>query len=149
MRAVVQRVTQGKVTVEDQKVGSVEKGLVVLLGVGKDDTEEDAKYLADKIANLRIFEDDEGKLNLSVLDIKGGILAVSQFTLFGDCRKGRRPSFSEAAPAEAADSLYRRFVEILSGYGITVSTGRFQTMMMVEIHNHGPVTMLLDSKRLF
>lgn len=149
MRAVVQRVTQGKVTVENEIVGSVQKGLVVLLGVGKDDTEEDVKYLADKVANLRIFEDDEGKMNLSVLDIKGGVLAVSQFTLFGDCRKGRRPSFSEAAPAEAADSLYRKFVELLSGYGINVSTGRFQTMMMVEIHNHGPVTMLLDSKRLF
>lgn len=148
MRAVVQRVTEGKVTVGSETVGAINQGLVVLLGVSKEDTVEDARYLADKITNLRIFEDDDGKLNLSVCDIKGGILAVSQFTLYGDCRKGRRPSFSQAASAEMAESLYNSFVDLLRDYEITVSTGRFQTMMMVEIHNDGPVTMLLDSKRV-
>lgn len=149
MRAVVQRVIKGSVTVEDEKVGAIDKGLVVLLGVGKEDTREDAGYLAGKIANLRIFEDTEGKLNLSVLDIKGGVLAISQFTLYGDCRKGRRPSFSEAASAEQAERLYEYFVEELLKLGLEVSTGRFQTTMLVEIYNHGPVTMLLDSKKLF
>ncbi|HWI54799.1 MAG TPA: D-aminoacyl-tRNA deacylase [Desulfobacteria bacterium] len=150
MRAVVQRVSRGKVTVGNKTVGDIEQGLVVLLGVSKEDTIDDARYLAEKIANLRIFEDVEGKLNLSVCDIKGGILAVTQFTLYGDCRKGRRPSFSQAAAAEQAESLYNSFVEIMRGYDeVTVNTGSFQTMMMVEIHNEGPVTMLLDSKRLF
>jgi len=149
VRAVVQRVTEGNVTVGPETVGSIKKGLVVLLGVGKEDNEEDALYLAEKIANLRIFEDSDGKLNLSVLDIKGEVLAVSQFTLFGDCRKGRRPSFSEAAPASVAEALYEKFVENMRNYGLTVGAGRFQTMMMVEIHNDGPVTMLLDSKKKF
>lgn len=150
MRAVLQRVSRGKVTVGNETAGDIERGLVVLLGVSKDDTVEDARYLAEKIANLRIFEDMEGKLNLSVRDIKGGILAVSQFTLYGDCRKGRRPSFSQAAAAGQAEALYNSFVEIMRGYDdVTVKTGCFQTMMMVEIHNDGPVTMLLDSKRLF
>lgn len=149
MRAVVQRVIGGSVTVGQEQVGSIGQGLVVLLGVGRDDTEEDARYLAEKIANLRIFEDEDGKLNLSVLDIRGEVLAISQFTLFGDCRKGRRPSFTGAAAAQEAERLYERFVEMLRGYGIAVSTGRFQTMMLVEIHNYGPVTMLLDSKRSF
>lgn len=149
MRAVVQRVIKGSVAIENETVGSIGTGLVVLLGVGAGDTEEDADYLAEKIANLRIFEDDGGKLNLSVLDIKGEILAVSQFTLFGDCRKGRRPNFSGAAPAAEAEALYEKFVDKLRGRGIPVSTGRFQTMMLVEIHNDGPVTMLLDSRKLF
>lgn len=149
MRAVVQRVTAGSVTVEKEVVGSISQGLVVLLGVGKEDSEDDVKYLVDKIANLRIFEDSEGKLNLSVVDIRGEVLAVSQFTLFGDCRKGRRPSFSEAAPGPRAQVLYDKFVEELNRYGIPVSTGRFQTMMLVEIHNDGPITILLDSKKLF
>jgi len=149
VRAVVQRVTQASVTVEQDKVGCIGQGLVILLGVSFDDNEDDARYLADKIANLRIFEDVEGKLNLSVIDIKGEILAVSQFTLLGDCRKGRRPSFGKAAPAEEAQRLYEKFVAVLKQQGLEVNTGRFQTTMLVEIHNHGPVTMLLDSKKLF
>jgi len=149
VRAVVQRVTRGSVTVKNETVGSIGRGLVVLLGVGRDDTEEDVAYLADKIANLRIFEDSGGKLNLSLLDIKGEVLAISQFTLFGDCRKGRRPNFTVAAPAAEAESLYEKFLEVLSNLGIRVSTGRFQAMMLVEIHNDGPVTLLLDSKKTF
>jgi len=149
VRAVIQRVTRGSVNVKEETAGRIDKGLVVLLGVGRGDTEEDASYLAEKIANLRIFEDSDGKLNLSVLDIKGEVLAVSQFTLYGDCRKGRRPSFSEAAPASEAELLYGKFVEFLRQYGISVGTGRFQTMMLVEIMNDGPVTMLLDSKKVF
>ena len=149
MRAVVQRVTCGSVSVRDERVGSIQQGTVVLLGVGREDTEEDARYLADKIVNMRIFEDIDGKLNLSLLDIKGEVLAISQFTLYGDCRKGRRPSFSEAAPAARAQELYEKFLDLLRGYGLSVETGRFQAMMQVEIHNDGPVTMLLDSKRMF
>jgi len=149
VRAVIQRVTRGSVNVKEETAGRIDKGLVVLLGVGRGDTEEDASYLAEKTANLRIFEDSDGKLNLSVLDIKGEVLAVSQFTLYGDCRKGRRPSFSEAAPADEAEFLYGKFVASLREYGIPVSTGRFQTMMLVEIMNDGPVTMLLDSKKVF
>lgn len=149
MRAVVQRVTRGSVTVENETVGFIGRGLVVLLGVGRDDTEEDVAYLADKIANLRIFEDSGGKLNLSLLDIKGEVLAISQFTLFGDCRKGRRPNFTAAAPAAEAEFLYEKFIDTLRSYGINVSTGKFQAMMLVEIHNDGPVTILLDSKKAF
>lgn len=149
MRVVVQRVSRGSVTVAGEIVGSIRQGLVILLGIGRDDTEEDVRYLSEKIANLRIFEDEEGKMNLSVLEIKGEVLAVSQFTLFGDCRKGRRPSFAHAAPPEEAERLYLRFVEVLQGFGLEVSTGRFQTMMQVEIHNDGPVTILLDSKKGF
>ena len=149
MRAVVQRVTRAAVTVEQETVGCISQGLVILLGVGCDDNEDDARYLADKIANLRIFEDEEEKLNLSVTDIRGEILAVSQFTLLGDCRKGRRPSFSKAAPAEDAQRLYEKFVDLLKHQGLSVNTGRFQTTMLVEIYNHGPVTMLLDSKKTF
>jgi len=149
VRAVVQRVSKGRVTVENEVVGDIGPGLVVLLGVGHEDTIEDARYLADKIANLRIFEDPEGKMNLSVMDTGGAVLAVSQFTLMGDCRKGRRPGFSDAAAAEPAERLYEDFVASLRGAGVPVNTGRFQTTMLVEIHNHGPVTMLLDSKKLF
>lgn len=149
MRAVIQRVTRASVAVGQETVGCIGRGLVILLGVGREDTEDDARYLADKIANLRIFEDNEGKLNLSVTDVQGEILAVSQFTLLGDCRKGRRPGFSEAAPAEEAQQLYQKFVGLLENQGLNVSTGRFQTTMLVEIHNHGPVTMLLDSKKQF
>ncbi|WP_418792257.1 D-aminoacyl-tRNA deacylase [Phosphitispora sp. TUW77] len=149
MRAVIQRVTQSRVTVGEEVVGDIGPGLVVLLGVGHDDTGDDARYLADKVANLRIFEDQEGRMNLSVLDTGGEVLAVSQFTLMGDCRKGRRPSFSGAAAAEAAECLYENFVARLREAGIPVNTGRFQTTMLVEIYNHGPVTMLLDSKKIF
>ncbi|MBM7855005.1 D-tyrosyl-tRNA(Tyr) deacylase [Desulfohalotomaculum tongense] len=149
MRAVVQRVTSGSVTVENREVGAVKKGLVVLLGVGKNDTDADVDYLAEKIARLRIFEDENGKLNLSVLDVGGEVLAVSQFTLYGDCRRGRRPSFSGAAAPEAANELYQQFVHKLQQLGLKVATGRFQTHMVVNIVNDGPVTLLLDSKKEF
>jgi D-tyrosyl-tRNA(Tyr) deacylase len=149
MRAVVQRVTRGSVAVEDNLVGKIETGLVVLLGVGKEDKAQDAAYLAEKIAYLRVFEDAEGKMNLSAVDIGAGVLVVSQFTLYGDCRKGRRPAFTEAARSETAEALYEELVKQLRRLGLHVETGRFQTMMLVEIHNDGPVTLLLDSKKNF
>lgn len=149
MRAVVQRVLRGSVTVNNEVVGKIDHGLVVLLGVGKGDTADDARYLADKICQLRIFNDELGKLNLSVQEVEGSILAISQFTLYGDCRKGRRPSYSEAAPPEEARELYETFVQLLAGNGLTVATGVFQEHMVVEIINDGPVTMLLDSKKEF
>ncbi len=149
MRAVVQRVTQARVTVDGEVVGEIGKGFVVLLGVGKEDTETDAEYLADKIVDLRVFEDENGKLNLSLKDTVGSLLVVSQFTLYGDCRKGRRPGFDQAARPEQAEALYNYFVERCRSHGVKVETGRFQAVMMVEIHNDGPVTMLLDSKKLF
>lgn len=149
MRAVVQRVKKGQVTVEGKLVGSINQGLVIFLGIGQGDTEADAGYLAEKIANLRIFADDEGKMNLSVLDLKLDILAISQFTLYADCRKGRRPSFTGAMGPLEADKLYNRFVNILREMGLTVSTGQFQAEMDVELVNHGPVTILLDSSKLF
>ncbi|MFY9174580.1 MAG: D-aminoacyl-tRNA deacylase [Peptococcia bacterium] len=149
MRAVVQRVRRGSVTVNDELVGEIDEGLVVLLGVGQADGEAEAKYLAEKIANLRIFEDSAGKMNLSLVDIGGSILAVSQFTLYGDCRQGRRPSFTAAAPAENARSLYELFVEELKRLGVPVATGVFQEHMVVTIENDGPVTLLLDSEKNF
>ncbi|RQD78247.1 MAG: D-tyrosyl-tRNA(Tyr) deacylase [Candidatus Syntrophonatronum acetioxidans] len=149
MRAVVQRVKRGKVTVNDSSVGSINKGVVVLLGVGKQDDIDEAKYMADKITNLRIFEDEEGKMNLSLKDIEGEALIVSQFTLYGDCRKGRRPSFYDAAPPEKAEELYQKFCELVQEKGIKVEQGEFQTMMVVEIINDGPVTILLDSGKTF
>lgn len=149
MRAVVQRVIRGRVTVGEETAGQIAKGLVVLLGVGVEDTEADARYMADKLAGLRIFEDAEEKLNLSVQDVGGEILVVSQFTLYGDCRKGRRPGFSEAAPPEAANRLYLKVVELLEDMGLRVATGRFQASMLVEIANDGPVTLLLDSRKTF
>ena len=147
--AVVQRVVRGSVAVEGRKVCEIGPGLVVLLAVGHGDTAEDAGYLADKIANLRIFEDNQGKMNLSVLDTGGSLLVVSQFTLYGDCRKGRRPSFTEAALPENAVSLYNKFVQNLEALGPRVETGHFREQMLVEILNDGPVTMLLDSKKGF
>ena len=149
MRAVVQKVTQSKVTVDNEITGEIRQGLMVLLGVTHSDTEADARYMAEKIANLRIFEDEEEKLNLSVKDIGGAILSVSQFTLYGDCRKGRRPSFTEAARPEQANALYEQFNAFLRQEGVHVETGRFQTHMMVELTNDGPVTVLLDSSRNF
>lgn len=149
MRAVVQRVTRGAVRVEGQVIGEIGPGLVILLGIGQEDGALDIKYLAEKIVNLRIFEDDEGKMNLSALDKELELLVISQFTLYGDCRKGRRPSFSEAAVPENARGLYEEFLTEISQYGLKVATGEFQAMMDVELVNSGPVTMLLDSKRLF
>ncbi|GAB4166084.1 MAG: D-aminoacyl-tRNA deacylase [Geothermobacteraceae bacterium] len=149
MRAVIQRVSEARVRVDGQVVGRIDAGLLVLLGVGREDTERDVDYLADKIAGLRIFEDEAGKMNLSVLDVGGAVLAVSQFTLYGDCRKGRRPGFSDAAPPEEADRLYRLFVEALEARGLSVATGVFQAHMQVELINDGPVTMLLSSTREF
>jgi D-tyrosyl-tRNA(Tyr) deacylase len=149
VRAVVQRVTKGRVRVEGETVGKIGPGFVVLLGIGREDTRADAQYLAEKVVNLRVFEDEEGKMNLSLLDVGGEILAISQFTLYGDCRKGRRPSFTAAAPPEEARALYEGFVQEVAGYGLRVATGQFQAHMLVEIHNDGPVTLLLDSKKEF
>jgi D-tyrosyl-tRNA(Tyr) deacylase len=149
MRAVVQRVSRASVKVKNETVGQIADGLVVLLGVTHADTETDANYLADKIAGLRVFEDADGKMNLSVGDIKGSILAVSQFTLFGDMRRGKRPSFDDAARPEQARKLYDYFVEKMRSTGLPCDTGTFQAMMQVELVNEGPVTILIDSKKLF
>jgi D-tyrosyl-tRNA(Tyr) deacylase len=149
MRAVVQRVSRASVKVKGELTGDVGIGLLVLLGVGQDDAEADADYLAEKVAGLRIFEDDGGKMNLSVADAGGAVLAVSQFTLFGDVRRGKRPSFDEAARPEQARELYEHFVEQVRGLGLRCETGRFQAMMEVELVNAGPVTILLDSKKAF
>jgi len=149
MRAVVQRVSEARVEVGGKVVGHIGRGLLVLLGVGQDDSVEDLQYMVDKIVNLRIFEDDNGKMNLSLLDVGGDILVVSQFTLYGDCRKGRRPSFTHSAGPELAEPLYNRFVEEVAKRGVRVETGVFGAMMSVFLCNDGPVTLLLDSKRLF
>ena len=146
MRAVVQRAARGRVTVDGAEVGAIGPGLVVLLGVKAGDTADDACYLAERVANLRIMEDAQGKMNLSVRDTGGAVLVVSQFTLYGDTRKGRRPSFVEAARPEAANELYERFVTELRALGLRVATGRFQAMMQVELVNDGPVTLLVESK---
>ena len=149
MRAVVQLVKQSKVTVEGQTTGSIGHGLLVLLGVNKDDTEKQATYLADKIATLRIFQDENDKMNLSLLDTGGSALVVSQFTLYGDCRKGRRPSYAKAARPDLANNLYEFFIKLLRDKGIEVATGKFQAMMEVSLINDGPVTLLLDSDKDF
>ncbi|MFA0751266.1 MAG: hypothetical protein SLRJCFUN_001669 [Candidatus Fervidibacter sp.] len=149
MRAVVQRVAEAWVTVNGQEVARIGQGLLVLLGVGREDTDEDADYLATKVANLRIFEDAEGKLNRCLLEVGGAALVVSNFTLYGDCRKGRRPSFTDAAPPEQAERLYHKFCEALKRQGVAVQTGVFQAHMQVGLVNDGPVTLLLDSKRQF
>ena len=149
MRAVVQRVLQSQVTVDDEVLGKINRGLLVFLGVGAGDTQSDGAYLAQKIVNLRIFEDEAGKLNLSALDLKLPLLIISQFTLYGDCRNGRRPSFSSAAEPELAEELYNDFCEQVHSYGLIVDKGRFRSNMAVSLINDGPVTMLLDSKRLF
>ncbi|MDK2882337.1 MAG: D-aminoacyl-tRNA deacylase [Bacillota bacterium] len=147
MRAVLQRVKKAKVSVGEEVVSSIGPGLVVLLGVAADDGVKDAIYLAEKTVNLRIFEDEEGKLNRSLLEVGGEVLVVSQFTLLGDCRKGRRPSFVDAAPPEIAEPLYQSYVEAVKKTGVKVTTGIFRTEMLVEIHNHGPVTLILESRR--
>ncbi len=149
MRAVVQRVTSAEVTVDGRKVAAIGHGLLVLVGVGRDDGQKDADYLADKIANLRIFDDHAGVMNRSALDVGAAALVVSQFTLFGDCRKGRRPSYGHAAPPEAAKPLYEYFVARMTQAGLMVATGEFQAMMGVRLVNHGPVTILLDSRKRF
>ncbi len=147
MKAVVQRVRHGGVTIENKQIAEINEGLVVLLGIGKGDSDQDARYLADKIVNLRIFEDAQGKMNCSLLDTGGALLVVSQFTLYGDCRKGRRPSFTESAPPDEAERLYNLFVTTLRSTGLTVETGRFQAYMQVAICNDGPVTLILDTEK--
>jgi D-tyrosyl-tRNA(Tyr) deacylase len=149
MRAVVQRVSEARVEVDEEVVAEIGHGFLTLLGVAEDDTEEDAEWMAEKIVNLRGFEDDEGKLNRSLLDTGGEMLVVSQFTLLGDCRKGRRPSFSHAAPPEKAQDLYLKFAARVKESGVSVQTGRFQAMMDVTLVNQGPVTLLLDSRKTF
>jgi D-tyrosyl-tRNA(Tyr) deacylase len=147
LRAVVQRVTQARVTVDARVAGEISNGLVVLLGVGREDTAESAAYLAEKIANLRIFADEAGKMNRSLVETRGSALVLSQFTLYGDARGGRRPSYTRAAPPEQANPLYEEFVRALSAHGICVETGVFQAHMEVELVNDGPVTLLLDSEK--
>jgi D-tyrosyl-tRNA(Tyr) deacylase len=149
MRAVVQRVSRAQVSVKGEITGQIGLGVLVLLGVGRDDTEADASYLARKITGLRIFEDDSGKMNRSIVETGGSVLAVSQFTLFADVRRGNRPSFDAAAPAEKARQLYEFFVEQIRAAGLVCETGRFQEMMKVELVNEGPVTILLDSRKTF
>ena len=144
MRVLLQRVSKASVTVEGQTISRIGKGLLILLGVGHGDGEEQAKFLSEKIANLRVFEDGQGKTNLSILDVKGEMIVVSQFTLYADTRKGRRPSFIDAALPEAAEPLVSRFVELLRGHGIPTQTGKFGAHMEVEIHNDGPVTIWLE-----
>lgn len=149
MRAVVQRVTQSSVVVNQHTTGSIDKGVLIFLGVSQNDTKKQATYVADKIAHLRIFADENDIMNLSLLDTGGGALVVSQFTLYGDCRKGRRPSYSKAARPELAKTLYEFFIQELQGRGITVATGKFQAMMEVNLVNDGPITLLIDSEKEF
>lgn len=149
MRAVVQRVSRAKVTVNEWTSGEIGLGLLVLLGVGREDTEADVEYLAQKVIGLRIFEDTEGKMNRSVVDVGGSVLAVSQFTLCGDVRRGKRPSFDDAAPPDQARRLYELFVQRIQASGLRCEIGRFQEMMQVELVNEGPVTILLDSRKAF
>jgi len=149
MKVLIQRVTRASVSIASEEVGSIGRGLVVLVGVAGGDTEKDVQYLAQKIVDLRIFPDDAGRFNLSALDIKGELLIVSQFTLLADTRKGRRPSFIDAAPPAQAEALFEQFVDHVRNTGLKVETGRFQQYMQVEIHNDGPVTILLDSREKF
>lgn len=149
MRAVVQRVSRAKVSVDGSTTGEIGLGVLVLVGVAHDDTEADVNYIADKLAGLRIFEDVDGKMNRGVVDVAGSVLVVSQFTLYGDARRGKRPSFDAAAPPEQARRLYELFVARIQAAGLRCETGRFQAMMQVELVNEGPVTILLDSKKAF
>lgn len=146
MRAVIQRVSKASVTVEDKITGKINEGLVILLGIKSGDTDADAKYLAEKCVNLRIFTDEEGKFNLSALDVKGEVLVVSQFTLYGNTQKGRRPNFTDAAPPDISEPLYERFIHHVRESGLKAASGIFGAMMMVEIHNDGPVTIIAESK---
>lgn len=146
MRVLLQRVKKASVAAEGEILGRIDRGLVLLLGVGPEDTEKDAEYLAEKCTYLRIFDDEQGKMNLSVLDVGGKALVVSQFTLYGDCRKGRRPSFTDAASPEKAETIYETFMDLLQGHGLQVERGRFGARMLVEIWNDGPVTLILESK---
>lgn len=148
MRAVVQLVNHASVTVEGEVTGRISKGFLVFLGVAEGDTEKDLQYIIDKVVGLRVFEDEAGKMNLSVKDVGGAILAVSQFTLYGDCRHGKRPSFTQAAKPEEANALYERFVDGCRAAGVQVETGRFRTHMLVGLENDGPVTILLDSSKI-
>ena len=149
MKALLQRVTGASVSIGGEVVGRIRRGLVILVGVASGDSEKDVNYLAQKVVNLRVFPDDAGRFNLSALDIEGELLVVSQFTLLADTRKGRRPSFAEAAPSAQAEELFERFVERIGATGLKMETGRFQQYMQVEIHNDGPVTILLDSREKF
>lgn len=149
MRAVIQRVKEARVEIEGVVVGQISKGLLIFLGVGENDTEKECGYIANKIINLRIFPDSDDLMNLSILDIKGAALVVSQFTLWGDCRKGRRPSFTEAARPEKAKMLYEHFISLIKDMNISVATGKFQEMMDVHLINDGPVTILIDSEKKF
>ena len=146
MRAVLQRVSEARVRIDGGTVGEIGRGLLVLLGIAPSDTPEQAEWLADKIVGLRVFEDDDGKMNRDVIEVGGGVLIVSQFTLYGDCRKGRRPSFIEAAPPAVAIPLYAAFIDAVRARGVPAATGRFGAMMQVELVNHGPVTLIVDSK---
>lgn len=148
MRAIIQRVTRAQVTVDQELIGSISQGLLILLGVSVSDTPKEADYLLEKILNLRIFPDSQDKMNFSLLDIRGELLVVSQFTLYGDCRRGRRPSYTEAAPPNQAETLYNYFIDQAMLSGIKVATGKFQAMMQVELINDGPVTILLDSQKI-
>ncbi len=149
MRAVIQRVSKASVTVDSEITGEIGPGLLVFLGIHKDDEEKEIRWMVDKIINLRIFEDDDGKMNRSLIDTKGAMLVVSQFTLYGDCRKGRRPGYSSGAPPEKASTLYQQFIDAVAQKNISVANGRFQAHMDVELVNDGPVTLLLDSRKLF
>ena len=147
MKAVIQRVKEARVSVEGRVVGKIGWGMVILLGIGEDDREEDAKYLADKVSSLRIFEDEKQRMNLSLLNIKGEALVVSQFTLYGDTKKGRRPSFTQAAEPKKAAELYEKFISLLKEYNLKVASGVFGARMLLEIHNHGPVTFIIDTEK--
>ena len=149
MRAAIKRVKEAMVEVEGEVVGRIGRGILLFLGIRKDDTEDDIKYLVEKVVGLRIFEDDAGKMNISIADVEGEILVVPQFTLYGDCRKGRRPSFDEAASPDIAERLYSLFVEEVKKRGVNVQTGRFRAIMDIHLVNSGPVTILLDSRKIF